>query len=632
MLQTIIAFEVIRMKTTPWVRALLSMALLLLISRCATIPTCPDKLMPIVEIQVNSTASNHDDYGTTTADMPCRARIANPYQLFGNKNFPGGVAVEIRNPAGSSNLAFSTTAGGTGSATINQTLPDDGSWATFYVTGTSTSAVDKSAIVEMATSASCTEVVLARKAMMIPQGAPPIPPTPARPRVEIEVGTVATIDDYIAWSPVSSRIRWADGTANATLNVTLSNMQGADHLRFTNNTLAAGSTATNATLSLSLPGSGSWVEFYVAGNFASPSTADKDAVLEVTETATGTLLSRDGLMVRIRKNANNLTTPERNRYLDALKKVDATYDSYIKFVKTHSRDSTGPVGSLVAHRQAHQGSAFLPWHRAFVLHMERILQAADPSVALHYWKFDDSAPNIFTQDFMGSNTAGNYAMLAPGNPIVSWSLPGEGVAAGIQRQTPYGDNGHPTVATETATLGLGMPPFVFADFKTMELNPHNPAHSTSGGGVSWIAGSPAIATRDPLFFFLHSNVERLWGRWQWLRNRNNNVDVATYDLQGSYAGAPAMGPNAHSVAANRTLGQYADDSMWPWDNKTGGTPGDPAERPDIAILTPFPVAVDVLLPFAQPQVKTMVDWLGKSLFTTTPSNGLGYGYDDFFPF
>ena len=54
--------------------------------------------------------------------------------------------------------------------------------------------------------------------------------------------------------------------------------------------------------------------------------------------------------------------------------------------------------------------------------------------------------------------------------------------------------------------------------------------------------------------------------------------------------APAFTQNMFGqITANRTLGQYADDSMWPWDNVLNGT--GTAARPDIAILTPFPIVL-----------------------------------------
>ncbi|HEY0140417.1 MAG TPA: tyrosinase family protein [Thermoanaerobaculia bacterium] len=603
-----------------WSKALLFAMLPLALVNCATLVRCPGSLLPIVEIQVNNTPSNHDDYGSTTTAIPARARITNTSAPFGGLNFASGVAVEVRNPTLASNLSFSSTAGGAGSPSLVLTLNDAGAWSTFYVRGNSTSTVDKSAIVEMATwGGSCNEVVIGRKALMIPSGAPPIGGG-SLPRVEVEIGSIATLDDYVAWSPVGSRIRWTSGSPGATLNVTLRNLPTApSRLRFAANPLAAGTTATAFTLPLTLNGDGSWVQFHVAGRVASE--ADKDAVLEVLDAGSGAVLSREGLMVRIRKNANSLLTAERDRYLKALQKVANTYADYIDFVKTHSRGATGTLAGPIAHRQAHNGSAFMPWHRAFVLHLERLLQAADPSVALPYWKFDVPAPNVFTPDFMGANSNSPMATLNTLNPIFGWPLPGEGVSAGIQRRTPYGNNGNPSVPSDVATLGLGTD---FASFKAMEGGTHNPAHSTSsfGGGTgSWIGGSAAIATRDPLFFLLHCNVDRLWARWQWINGRHTPTSTLAYDLQGKH-GAPAGG-----VDATRSLGQYADDTMWPWDNVTGGT--GTAERPAFSILNPFPITLGGVMPLSQPTVRSLIDYAGIDPALTL---SLGFGYDDFNPY
>lgn len=443
-------------------------------------------------------------------------------------------------------------------------------------------------------------------------------------------------------------MRWINGSPGNTTNVTL-NSTGATGIVFANSSLAAGDTATNATLPLTLNGDGSWTTFYVAGAFpvAPPrgSTKDKDAILEVRN-GSNAPVAREGLMVRIRKNANNLGTDERDRYLAALTKINATYANYIQFVRTHSRDSTGSGGSLVAHWQAHSGSGFLPWHRAFVLHIERLLQSADPSVSVPYWKFDDNAPNIFTTSFFGSNSAGNFATLT-GSPLNTWSLAGEALPqAGIQRKTPYGDGGHPSLRTEAQTLALGGGTFQFGTFRnSMELDPHNLAHARSGftnpdgspvAGGSWVGGSPAIAPRDPLFFSLHANIDRLWAKWQFTHDRFTPTAIASYDLQGSHA-TPAAGvatpiftQNAvtGAITANRTLGQYADDSMWPWDDIKNGTGTE--QRPNIAILTPFPIVLGGVLPFAKPQVKLLIDYSGVT--ATGPSSGLGFSYDDFTPY
>src|SRR3954452_24974700 len=169
----------------------------------AVIPPCPDSPLPIVELQINNTASNHDDYGSTGIYTICSARVVN------NTNVPGGVSVELRRPQNMSNLTFSASGDSDpGLASMFAILPEDGGWFTFYVKGNVTSTIDKTAIIEIATAGlSCREVVIARKALMIPSAPSLIAPN--LPHVEIEVGSVSTLDDYLTWSPKLCRIRWS---------------------------------------------------------------------------------------------------------------------------------------------------------------------------------------------------------------------------------------------------------------------------------------------------------------------------------------------------------------------------------------------------------------------------------------
>jgi tyrosinase len=592
----------------------------LLSQSCAVLPTCTNSRMPTIEVQVNNTESNHDDYITTSGFVPCRARIINFNKEFGSGlNFPGGVEIEVRNKRLSSDLIISPTNSGI-STSFFTTLPGNGGWFDFFISGNALSTQDKSSIIEIATAGvTCNEVVVARKGLMVTNTPPPISNT--SPQVAIAIASISTADDYIAWNPVYSRIKWLNPSSpTATLTVTLRNMPGSNKLRFESGTLAAGTTATNSTINLTLNGDGSWSNFYVAGNNGNASVDDKDAVFEVLESTN--LLAREAVMVRIRKNANTLSTLERDKYLEALRDVHQTYDFYMLFRNSHSRNGAGFAD--IGHRQAHSGSAFLPWHRAFMLHIERLLQASDPSVALPYWHFDQSSPNMFNSSFIGSNpiSPATQAIINAPNPLSTWQIPG--AALGIRRRTPYGDAGIPSsvtgsgtgVATETATLALGDN---YANFVSMEGTTHNGAHNNSGNTISWVAMSPANAPQDPLFYFLHSNIDRLWGKWQWVNNRFDATISSTYNLQGGHSNSPSITP---SISPNRTFGQFVDDTMWPWDNKTGTSQGTGTlERPIVAPLTPFPIVLGGLMPLSQPRIKDVIDF-----------RLMNFGYDDIYPY
>ena len=87
--------------------------------------------------------------------------------------------------------------------------------------------------------------------------------------------------------------------------------------------------------------------------------------------------------------------------------------------------------------EAHGNVGFLPWHRAYLLDLERELQAIDPSVTLPYWRFDRPAPNVFTREFMGVSNAVGRVEFAAGHPFNTWRTDG---ALGISR-TPLFSTG-----------------------------------------------------------------------------------------------------------------------------------------------------------------------------------------------
>ena len=418
--------------------------------------------------------------------------------------------------------------------------------------------------------------------------------------VEIEINQSPTpVDDYITWSPTLCRIRAAAGSSFPPLPVRLSNFDTTTggQIAFANAPIAAGTTATASTVSLTLPADGSWVPFVIAGQFGFPSTRDKDAVIEVREDRPdGVVLGRAALMVRVRKNANALTDEERGRFLGALATLNSSpFNNYVLHQMIHS----------IASSQAHGGPAFLPWHRAALLRIERELQAVDPSVTLPYWKFDDPAVNVFHPDFMGiSDQTGANMHLARfniGNPLTTWTIEG---FSGIQRLPSYLPTSGAPVSSELTTLALGSG--MYSGFRGMEFNPHNPSHTSTGGGY-WLSSVPT-AVRDPLFFMLHCNVDRLWAKWQWINDRFDPLQASSYDPQGAYPGLGSFGP-----------GQYALNKMWPWNGLTGSPY--PATAPGGGL--PLSIIVGISPP-SQPTPGDMIAYRGSA----TLPRGMGFAYDD----
>src|SRR5262249_46358723 len=120
-------------------------------------------------------------------------------------------------------------------------------------------------------------------------------------------------DDYITWAPTPCQIRITnpvDGGADVT--VTLANNGAASpeagNVRFAA-TLAAGKTATDETLTLTLKADGTTTKLYIAGRRASTLTAagladkGRDAVIEIhSGDAAGPVVGKHAVMVRVRKD------------------------------------------------------------------------------------------------------------------------------------------------------------------------------------------------------------------------------------------------------------------------------------------------------------------------------------------
>ena len=195
-------------------------------------------------------------------------------------------------------------------------------------------------------------------------------------------------------------------------------------------------------------------------------------------------LTSKALMVRIRKDANQLSPAERGRFTTALAILnDQGAGLFRNFREMHRLD--------IALAQAHGNPGFLSWHRAYLLDLERELQAIMPSVTLPYWRFDLPAPNVFTDDFMGAPGPGGTVIFAGNNLLRQWQTDG---AQGITREPGFAvQTGRANVISQGTTLGLGgNRPNAFFDrgpnqpgFDTMEFNPHGNAH-TSFIPPSWI--------------------------------------------------------------------------------------------------------------------------------------------------
>ena len=403
--------------------------------------------------------------------------------------------------------------------------------------------------------------------------------------INIEVNnTTTTAGRFLSWAPTRCRVRVTNpaGATGPTANVSITGRSSATGGAVV---FRKGTTGRfSSTLSFQLSVSGSSETFFVAGEFGRASSRDGDVSIEGH--INGRRSTSVPVMVRVRKNANTLSTGERDRFVSAMAALNNRgLGRFTDFREMH-------VGNTLS--QAHGAPGFLAWHRIYLLDLERELQAIDPTVALPYWKFDEPAPRIFTTSFLGAPHSSGFVRFAPGHPFNFWRT---GSITGIRRVMRFSAGSAPRgLLDQRSTLNIGS---TYRQFQNMELNPHNGAHTSFTGFLS----NPATAPRDPLFFLLHCNVDRLWAVWQ---NRNGRFDMrssASYDNRQ----LPA-----------RLIGHNLSDTMWPWNGVTG------RPRPPVAPGGSLAISPIVTAPGPSPQVSQTLDFQGR----VSAVNRLGFDYED----
>lgn len=164
----------------------------------------------------------------------------------------------------------------------------------------------------------------------------------------------------------------------------------------------------------------------------------------------------------------------------------------------------------------HQGPEFLPWHREFVNRLEIMLRQVDSRLSLHYWDWTRDASPLFTSSFMGSSSGD------AGDPWLSagFYVPGADPYRGDAFDAAHNNPADPPRTLTRGYSGGTLPANTDTDIvnasdyqamRTLLESAHDSVHSSIMGGT---IGDPHTSFRDPFVFLLHSNVDRLFTRWQ----------------------------------------------------------------------------------------------------------------------
>ena len=203
----------------------------------------------------------------------------------------------------------------------------------------------------------------------------------------------------------------------------------------------------------------------------------------------------------IRRNIAHVTAAERTRFKNAI-------------VQHHSRYYPDGISKWVKQDQIHEathvhgGPSFLPWHRELCNRFEELLREIDPELSLHYWDWTEDPTaaddgnggtvDLFTTNFMGASSG------TVGDPFSGFPTITRNVSAGA----PGVDSDADII---NSTNGVAQNDQYNTFREKLEGSPnHNSVHGYIGGTI----GDPHTAFEDPFVFLLHSNVDRLWAKWQ----------------------------------------------------------------------------------------------------------------------
>ncbi|MEV6940856.1 tyrosinase family protein [Streptomyces sp. NPDC051172] len=273
-------------------------------------------------------------------------------------------------------------------------------------------------------------------------------------------------------------------------------------------------------------------------------------------------------MAYVRKDVSTLTRDERRRLVNALLQIKWRGE-YDEFVRVHIAyyQADGETGL----RPAHMGPSFLPWHRRFLLDLERALQRVDPSVTVPYWDWtrDRSTTSVpWSDDLLGGNGRSSDHQVVSGPFAFAqgyWRIR-EGIidVEFLTRDLGRADDPIELPTEEELQEALADPVYDTSPWdSTCDEGFRNKLEGWGTGqdGVAWrnhnrvhrwVGGAMlgGASVNDPVFWLHHAFVDLQWTRWQQL-HRN-----------GAPRYLPAQQPGPRSGQRGRIVARH--EPMPPW--------------------------------------------------------------------
>ena len=278
----------------------------------------------------------------------------------------------------------------------------------------------------------------------------------------------------------------------------------------------------------------------------------------------------------IRRNIASVDPSERALLLDAMVQLNSR-----RYPGNRTDQVPGGVTWWFKQDEIHQathvhgGPEFLPWHRVIVNRFEELLRQIHPEVSLHYWDWTQD-PRAIPNANLGNGTTGTLNLFTSGfmgwgGPVTApigapWAGAGFYAPGAVPNRDSSDNPADPpssvnrSVTGSPATQNQDDAVLTSGDYASMR-NQLEQVHNAMHGFVNM--GSQHISFRDPFVFLLHSNVDRLFARWQTEPGHGQRLAPAT--VYGPESADSRVNKNVEPWSTGHSFDQFGVEHFTrPW--------------------------------------------------------------------
>lgn len=250
--------------------------------------------------------------------------------------------------------------------------------------------------------------------------------------------------------------------------------------------------------------------------------------------------------MNFRENARLISQNKKSELVEAIlilknvgnPRTGRKYDTYVQWHKDSVFEAPNEFGFR---SYSHWCPGFLPWHRKFLQLFEEDLQgiSGNSNLAIPYWDWttDGAESDIWKDDFFGGNGVETKDWVVGDGPFAfdngKWNLnvrnPDVEPDGALRRAFGVGGITLPELPAVRDAYAKSRSTYDVAPWTSeadmeesfrnyLERPLHGPPHPWVGGRQGSVTigsmGNVYTSPNDPIFFLHHSNVDRIWAKWQ----------------------------------------------------------------------------------------------------------------------